>query len=180
VSGDPRYGLAHQRLRKRVERDVALGGVLCARCGGPIGPGQKWHLDHTDDGSGYLGAAHEGCNVSASNRRQRRWLEEPLPLDSMTVCLLTNGGPRCGHGRGVGHRARKMRVAMSAGKQACGRADRCRRSTPRFLTLDRRVPFQQPAPWETKPTVCAAPRIERLRDVLKSRPSRKAAHIRPR
>jgi len=26
--------------------EIAGGGVNCARCGGPIVPGEAWHLDH--------------------------------------------------------------------------------------------------------------------------------------
>jgi len=57
------YGAEHERERKRWAPIVAKGKVKCARCNKPIRKGQNWHLDHSDDRSGYLGPAHEKCNV---------------------------------------------------------------------------------------------------------------------
>lgn len=62
------YGSQHQQERKRWERTVQLGQVDCARCGQRIRLGQEWHLDHTDDRTGYLGPSHAGCNASAGGR----------------------------------------------------------------------------------------------------------------
>jgi hypothetical protein len=63
------YGSSHQRSRARWARLVALGDVACARCGRPIEPGSKWHLDHDDhDRSVYIGASHSYCNVRAAGR----------------------------------------------------------------------------------------------------------------
>lgn len=66
------YGSAHQKLRKRVEGQVA-NGVLCARCGKPIYPGEPWDLAHSDENrSVYTGAEHRGCNRGAPSRRKGR------------------------------------------------------------------------------------------------------------
>lgn len=56
------YGGEHQSERADWKRKVDAGGVLCARCGFPIEPGEAWDLDHTDDRSGYLGPSHASCN----------------------------------------------------------------------------------------------------------------------
>jgi hypothetical protein len=74
-----RYGTDHQRLRRRVAREVAVGLHVCARCGGPILPGERWHLDHADSGVGYIGPSHESCNIRAANEKRaedaRNWRE---------------------------------------------------------------------------------------------------------
>jgi len=57
------YDAAHVRLRASWARKVATGQVDCARCHKRISPLEPWHLDHTDDRSGYLGPSHEACNV---------------------------------------------------------------------------------------------------------------------
>ena len=66
------YGSAHVKERKRYERQVKAGNAFCARCGGHIEPGSEWHLDHTDDRSGYLGPSHAACNEEAARRPRRR------------------------------------------------------------------------------------------------------------
>jgi hypothetical protein len=65
--GRARYGYQHQEVRRRVARHVASGNALCARCGLPIDPTDAWDLDHTDDGSGYLGASHASCNRATNS-----------------------------------------------------------------------------------------------------------------
>jgi hypothetical protein len=69
-----RYGVAHRKRRERVAREVRAGGVLCVRCDLEISPDEEWHLDHNDDGRGWLGPAHAACNTSAGGRvgRQRQ------------------------------------------------------------------------------------------------------------
>lgn len=79
-----RYGYAHRQTRK-------LGlpyayGTPCVRCGELMLPGQRLHLDHADDGAGYLGFSHAACNTRAGqaksmqNRaarpltRKQRWI----------------------------------------------------------------------------------------------------------
>lgn len=38
--------------------------IPCARCGHPVG--RDFHLDHTDDRTGYLGPSHPSCNLRAA------------------------------------------------------------------------------------------------------------------
>jgi hypothetical protein len=63
------YGRAHRRERERWTERIARGFVSCARCGKPIVAGMVWHLDHTDDRRGYLGASHAYCNTAAAARK---------------------------------------------------------------------------------------------------------------
>jgi hypothetical protein len=58
------YDAAHERLRTRWAPKVATGTVHCARCLGRITALDEWHLDHTDDRTGYLGPSHALCNTS--------------------------------------------------------------------------------------------------------------------
>jgi hypothetical protein len=58
------YGVQHEQLRKVLERRVAAGLGVCARCHKPIAPGTPWDLDHADDRRGYLGPSHRACNRS--------------------------------------------------------------------------------------------------------------------
>lgn len=63
--------------RKVVARQVSAGGVLCARCGKPIEPGEPFDLGHVDgDRTRYQGAEHRACNRATAGRRRltsRRW-----------------------------------------------------------------------------------------------------------
>ena len=63
------YDATHRRLRARVSVTVQTGNARCVRCGQTITPGTAWHLDHTDDRTGYLGAAHATCNTSAGGKK---------------------------------------------------------------------------------------------------------------
>lgn len=62
-----RYGNEHVRARKAMLPNAP--GSPCTRCGITIQPGDKVDLDHTDDGSGYLGFAHSRCNRQAGARK---------------------------------------------------------------------------------------------------------------
>lgn len=57
------YDAAHDRLRVWWAPKVALGVIDCARCHKRISPLEEWHLDHTDDRTGYLGPSHAACNT---------------------------------------------------------------------------------------------------------------------
>jgi hypothetical protein len=70
-----RYGSDHKAARREWAPLVAAGFVECARCGVHIEPGERWALDHKDDGSGdYLGPSHKRCNDSAGGRLAHDWL----------------------------------------------------------------------------------------------------------
>lgn len=81
-SPDPtgRYGWQHQKRRASWASRVASGEVSCARCGWPIQPGERWDLDHADDGDGYLGPSHVRCNrATAGGARRGRGNSRPQP-----------------------------------------------------------------------------------------------------
>ena len=60
------YGSTHATRRRQVKPLVDSGNAVCSRCGDPISPREQWHLDHTDDRTGYLGVAHAYCNLRAA------------------------------------------------------------------------------------------------------------------
>lgn len=62
------YDAGHDRLRAKWKPRVERCEVKCARCGQLILPLETWHLDHTDDRTGYLGPSHERCNTSAGGK----------------------------------------------------------------------------------------------------------------
>ncbi len=64
------YGWRHQQARARAKRYIDAGQAVCVRCGGWVDPRTRWHLDHTDDRSGYLGISHGACNVNAARRKR--------------------------------------------------------------------------------------------------------------
>ena len=58
-----RYDKGH-RLTRAVTVAQAIGKP-CVRCGELMLEGQALHLDHADDGNGYLGYSHASCNARA-------------------------------------------------------------------------------------------------------------------
>lgn len=65
------YGPAHQELRKRWAPAVALGEVICARCGIYILPGTPWDLGHSEDRTTYNGPEHAKCNRGAPHQGEQ-------------------------------------------------------------------------------------------------------------
>ena len=66
-----KYDHAHRARRRMFAPVVAAGGVECRRCGRPIGPSDRWHLGHDDDG-GPSSPEHAVCNLAASNNSRRQ------------------------------------------------------------------------------------------------------------
>lgn len=66
-----KYGYRHRQTRAEWTEVVDAGGVLCARCGKPIDPGNPrgWDLGHDDQRPGeYSGPEHVACNRAAGAR----------------------------------------------------------------------------------------------------------------
>ena len=78
------YDYQHRKLRERWAQRVAAGDINCARCGERISPLEDWHLDHTDDRTGYLGPSHPACNIAAE-----------ATLDAASITLVV-GAPCSG------------------------------------------------------------------------------------
>jgi hypothetical protein len=70
------YGAAHRRERARWQRVVDQGLASCARCNGPILPGETWDLGHSDDRSVWTGPEHPSCNRSAGGKNGNRVARE--------------------------------------------------------------------------------------------------------
>lgn len=62
------YGPEHLVERAKWVRIINETGWPCGRCEGHIQPGQPFHLDHSDDRTGYIGPSHPHCNMSAAGR----------------------------------------------------------------------------------------------------------------
>jgi hypothetical protein len=68
--GERGYGYQYQKLRKALLPSAY--GTPCVRCGQPMLPGQKLHLDHDDyDRTKLRGFAHAACNIRAAARKAR-------------------------------------------------------------------------------------------------------------
>jgi len=70
-------------MRQIVQRDVAAGLAVCARCGLRIDPGERWDLGHDDfDRTIYLGPEHRACNraTAAAEGGVRRASGKTSPL----------------------------------------------------------------------------------------------------
>lgn len=61
------YGRKHQQLR--AELLPLAYGTDCHLCGEIMNEGDRLHLDHTEDRSGYRGIVHDVCNVRDGARR---------------------------------------------------------------------------------------------------------------
>jgi hypothetical protein len=66
------YGSNHRAERRRWESLVQAGAAVCVRCGFPIPPGTRFHLDHRDDRLGCLGVSHASCNLRAAAKLGNR------------------------------------------------------------------------------------------------------------
>lgn len=70
------YGHHHRALRAQWSTVVRSGRATCTRCRLPIGPGDAWDLDHTDDRTSYRGPSHQSCNrahgADLTNSQRRR------------------------------------------------------------------------------------------------------------
>lgn len=75
------WGARHQALRKTLAPIVAAGGVICWRCGDPIGPGEPWDLGHRDGSrTEYEGPEHRACNRATAGRAAaQRQTRDPQP-----------------------------------------------------------------------------------------------------
>lgn len=73
------YGSTHDARRRQVKPLVDSGNAVCSRCGDPISPREQWHLDHTDDRTGYLGVAHAYCNLRAAGIKTAKLHNENTP-----------------------------------------------------------------------------------------------------
>jgi hypothetical protein len=81
MPADKRYGRRHQAKRRLVAGQVAAGKAVCARCGNPILPGQKWDLGHDDlNPTRHSGPEHAGSRdcPAGGNRASVTHLKERL------------------------------------------------------------------------------------------------------
>jgi hypothetical protein len=65
------YDAAHEALRKQWAHRISIVPIPCVRCGEAITTEDKWHLDHTDDRTDYLGPSHAACNIRAASLNSR-------------------------------------------------------------------------------------------------------------
>lgn len=64
-----RYGYTHQLAREAWKKILPLPCTVCTK---PVTVAMDWHLDHTDDGAGYLGPAHASCNQSKAATKKNK------------------------------------------------------------------------------------------------------------
>ena len=70
---DPKYSYRHQLRRKEFAPKVAVGKIVCRRCGRVIEGWEPWDLGHADfDPSLPTYPEHRRCNRATSGRLQRR------------------------------------------------------------------------------------------------------------
>ena len=66
------YGSDHRATREAWQSRIDAGDAIsCWRCGVLL-IGTAWHLDHTDDRTGYHGPACIACNLSAAGKAAHR------------------------------------------------------------------------------------------------------------
>lgn len=79
------YGPAHRKARAKWKARIAQdGGTQCCICGYWVDPDEQWHLDHTEDRTGYRGVAHARCNIRDGAKRGRTKQDEPARPSSFT------------------------------------------------------------------------------------------------
>lgn len=110
-----RYGIEHQKARERALRAYRPGLTRCAR-GGEVLTEQDTsllHMDHADDGNGYLGLSCARHNIGARNTLHRTRPPKPAreldpeppagwPVRDTDICASEVWGVRCEYG-GAGH-----------------------------------------------------------------------------
>jgi hypothetical protein len=70
------YGWQHRKASEQARANL-VPGTPCIRCGKPMWPDQKLHLDHDDyDRTITRGLSHASCNIAARNRL---WLSRNRP-----------------------------------------------------------------------------------------------------
>jgi len=76
------YGAKHAALRKSWAPKVAMGNVICPRCGFAILPEAAWDLGHSDvDRSEWTGPEHARCNRRAGQRKGAAARRQGRPTD---------------------------------------------------------------------------------------------------
>lgn len=79
-----RYGYAHRKMRRQVEKVVEAGNAVCSRCAYPIVPGEPWDLDHDDHGARtYRGPSHARCNRAVAGNG----IASPFATRTIVRCI---------------------------------------------------------------------------------------------